>query len=537
MNQIPHIFKKDLRRHYPEILMFLILLALYTRRELQFSLQSVFSVDARSILFYQVTQLITPILVLFWAFLILRVVQSDTLVGDRQWWITKPYQWWNLLAAKLLFISVFISVPLVLVQLFLLHRSGFSILHNLCNLFLMQFTLPLFITLFSLLLACLTRNLSQALLGVGILLAAIIVFSWLRSQFSSNTLDESSKFSQNLQSFLYIAPFIFVPIWQFARRKTWASRGTLIASFGAATLISIIPSANRVERSYPLVVAKDAPMQFAIPAITQAKKAEGVWPDYLTTAALIIPVNVSGVSPGTMILIDGINITPDSLQDSHWSRGWSGQDLQVWPEDQRRDLTYMVKRKEYEEIKSKLLNLHIKLLLSEYQESDARTLLVPPGVFQDSELGICRLTSRAPNAIQCLKPFQSPNYIARFDAPNSHCGSVRRSPNQTPTNLEVAYAWQPARPEFLPDPGLSPLVEYALGFNSVSHIPDANATPQENYTAAALCPGAEIRLSRPILKRQFRIQLDLPNIRLQDLIQEFPVGGADVSSINVRSLR
>jgi len=33
-----------------------------------------------------------------------------------------------------------------------------------------------------------------------------------------------------------------------------------------------------------------------------------------------------------------------------------------------------------------------------------------------------------------------------------------------------------------------------------------------------LCPGSEMRLARPELKRQLRIQLDLPNVRLQDLV-------------------
>ncbi len=65
-----------------------------------------------------------------WIFLTLRVVQGESLVGDQQWWTTKPYEWWKLLLAKELFLLVFVSLPLFLVQLFFLHHAGFSIFSN-----------------------------------------------------------------------------------------------------------------------------------------------------------------------------------------------------------------------------------------------------------------------------------------------------------------------------------------------------------------------------------------------------------------------
>src|SRR6266481_1568008 len=127
MSKILHIFKKDIRRHWPEILISLALLAVYSRRELHFW-QTSLQYDGISPFFF----------LLSWSFLILRVVHSETLVGDRQWWVSKPYIWWQLLLAKLFFIFVFVSVPLFHVQLLLLHRAGFSTLCNIGRLFLMQ---------------------------------------------------------------------------------------------------------------------------------------------------------------------------------------------------------------------------------------------------------------------------------------------------------------------------------------------------------------------------------------------------------------
>src|SRR2546429_528007 len=98
----------------------------------------------------------TPATTLFWTFLIIRFVQGESLVGDRQWWVTKPYEWWNLLAAKPLFILIFISVPLFHVHLLLLQQLGFPILPNLSSLVLTQLSLYFVLFLPALLLASLT---------------------------------------------------------------------------------------------------------------------------------------------------------------------------------------------------------------------------------------------------------------------------------------------------------------------------------------------------------------------------------------------
>ncbi len=529
MNQVLHIFKKDVRRHYLEILLSLAFLALFIRRQLYFWPEGRFSVDVRSLLFGQLTRIISPILLVFWVFLIVRVIQTESLVGDRQWWVTKPYEWEKLLLAKLLFIFTFITVPLGLVQLFLLHHAGYPLRHSLPGVLLMQFTLPLLLILFSVSLACLTRNLGQALIGVGLVMVVLIVGAELTSRLTLNPLRDPSKFSQILESFLPFAALILVPIWQFARRHTWASRGTLAASFAAAALISILPSSSSVEKSHPFVVAKDAPAQFAIESIPQITGEQKPWPDSVELG-LRIPVTVSGVAPGTLIFVDGINIAAGALDDARWSPGWSVQFLQIWPEDRYKTLTYSAKRTEYEKIKSKPLNLHIQLLLEEYEGGDPRTLLIPPGPFRDRSLGICWLTPMGTSVLQCVTPFRAPAYIARFDAPNSPCAPTKDSPL---ANLTVGYAWGRTSSGLLPDAGLNPLVDHTIYFGPVSVVPEEDAAKQRVPTIINLCPGAEIRVARPVLKRQVRIQFDLPNTRLEDLVPPFPGGLSSSYAIGI----
>jgi hypothetical protein len=141
MDHILRIFRKDGRRHWPEILASLILLALYAHLNVHPWQRS-----PQSFLFGRSVSLkgtVTPILLLFWGFMIIRVIQSESLVGERQWWITKPYEWWKLFAAKLLFVVVVILTPLFFVQIYLLHGAGFSIFKNLGGILGTEFALSL----------------------------------------------------------------------------------------------------------------------------------------------------------------------------------------------------------------------------------------------------------------------------------------------------------------------------------------------------------------------------------------------------------
>jgi hypothetical protein len=301
------------------------------------------------------------------------------------------------------------------------------------------------------------------------------------------------------------------------------------ACASVATLLSLIPFSRSVEQSYPLLSLSDSPAQFSIPTIPEGPDNPSGLPNFMTEAVLSIPLNVSGVVPGSVVLINGVNLTVDSSDDAHWTRGWVGQYQQLWPGSQRQNLNYQVKRKKYEKVKAKLQNLHIQLALSEYQEADARTLVLPTTSLRDNDLGICRLSMRGYQVLECRKPFHPLAYMGRFDAPHSPCGSVRRFPNNSPTNLDVAYAWSGPTNEVFPDPGLNPIVEYQVSFNPVSRIPDPHSTSPIEYSAVSLCSGAEVRLTRPVFKRRFRIHLELPAVRLQDLVSRDTFGGVGVS--------
>lgn len=520
MNQVLHIFKKDAVRHWPEILISLVLLDLSTREELHPWQDSSVLSSFRPAFYNLASRWITPATILFWVFLTVRVVQDESLVGDRQWWVTKPYQWSNLLAAKLLFIFIFVSVPLFHVQLLLLHQFGFPILPSLPTLVLSQLSFYLVLFLPALFLASLTKNFGQFLLTVGGIVAVVVSIVCIASKFPSVDTKTPPAIVEVFQSTLLWGSFLVILVWQFARRRRWVSAAALLAMLGLNALISVaVPDAKTVEAKYARVAAQSAPAKIALlePTKSDGWKITNLTLDPASTVNLSIPISVSGVAPGTMVMVDVMKITVDSAGDPEWTRDWKYQHVELWPEDRSTTFSYDMDRKEYEKIKASPENLHIELGLSEYQEADTRIVAIPAAKFVDETLGICRIEPGLGSYLQCLKPFQAPGLMATFDPKKFPCTKMNRS-GLTPEDA-TSHAWEFANHDGFPAPHYSPISDYSIGFRAAALPTDLDSKPSQEFKSVILCPGSEIKLARPQLKCQIRILLDVPNVRLEDLVE------------------
>lgn len=518
MDQILHIFKKDIRRHWPEILLSLTLLALYTNRALHPWTNSLDPYSfSRSFYFFVVTgEYIAPVLVIFWLFLVIRVVQGESLVGDRQWWTTKPYVWWQLLLAKLLFVLVFICVPLFHVQLFLLQYFKFPVQRNLLSLFSMQMSLLLLLICFCVLLASLTKNLVQILLVVGVAaLVAIAVAMWSRGTYGrSSVMEATPTFVDHLGDFLIWGGLSAAVAWQFARRRRWITIAALIVLIGFVAVISAAFTSSKVaERRYITVDPSAAPLNISVKPIEPSNVSKDFSRETSPEVQLSMPVTVSGVPAGSVIHLNAVNIHAQSPEKSTWSSGWLYESQDFWPEDQEKTLAYSVDRKEYEKIRNTQLQLQVDLAISEYQLVDARTLSIVSQRFSDQALGNCRISSLDNSRLHCLYPTRIPEYVIRFDPQQSGC--IDDDSEELAQANTVSYAWKSRDEMGFPDPELSPISDFDPSFQPVSHTSSRNETTKRR--AVRLCPGTSLTLSRPVLRRQLHIRLDPFKARLEDL--------------------
>lgn len=127
MNQAGHIFSKDARHFRWEIGISLALLVALAW-VYPFTFMPAEWINSRAgnpDVLRGVAGLLAALVPVSWWVMITRLVQDENLVGDQQWWITKPYEWPQLMGSKLVFLGAFLVAPLFVAQCALLAVAGF----------------------------------------------------------------------------------------------------------------------------------------------------------------------------------------------------------------------------------------------------------------------------------------------------------------------------------------------------------------------------------------------------------------------------
>src|SRR5690242_10231676 len=127
MKQVFHIFRKDVRHYWPETAASVALVVAFGWNEMRtWAHDDDFAVGIGGFFGYRfLSGFVVALVPIAWSFLAVRVIQGESLVGDRQFWVTRPYEWKKLLAAKMFFVLSFINLPLFALDVFLLAKAGF----------------------------------------------------------------------------------------------------------------------------------------------------------------------------------------------------------------------------------------------------------------------------------------------------------------------------------------------------------------------------------------------------------------------------
>ena len=175
MRQALHILWKDMRHHWPEI----VLLALTTGFWARISVETLLPEDD------WIAPAAAGLLGVMWLAMVARVLHGEPLVGDREFWQTRPYRWYWLLLAKVSFLALFLLGPVGIAEGWMLWKSKLAMEWIWVGLVARNMALLMFLVLMPLMaLAAVTRNMVQyilALLGLGLAVVSAIGFgSWMR---------------------------------------------------------------------------------------------------------------------------------------------------------------------------------------------------------------------------------------------------------------------------------------------------------------------------------------------------------------------
>ena len=178
MIQFLHIFRKDVRHLWPDLTIYIGVLIAFAFAQPALWPGATGAAEPGAVigiaLFITLLRLLIPLL---WLLIIVRLVQDESLVGDRQFWITRPYSRRSLLGAKLFFIIACIALPFAVMQGYLLFHAGLHLFAAAPDLLLNLFYLALLTWLPFMAVAAVTSTLPRALMSIIAAFVAFFIFA------------------------------------------------------------------------------------------------------------------------------------------------------------------------------------------------------------------------------------------------------------------------------------------------------------------------------------------------------------------------
>lgn len=243
------------------------------------------------------------LLLLVWVILIARVIHAETLPGVRQFWITRPYDWRSLLAAKVLFVAAFVSLPLALADGVILAAHGFALWPKLPALLLNQaligaaFLLPLAV------IAALTRGMVHFVLVMAGLWALWIGSQWFRATDGSGV--------DWVRMYLWIAGASIVSasllLWQYRRRGTAAARTVAITALVAISLgAGLLPWAMEFAIQTRLSRRHIDPASLRVELDSDRMWMARAFPEQEDTVSVHVPLSVRGAAADVSAVVEGL---------------------------------------------------------------------------------------------------------------------------------------------------------------------------------------------------------------------------------------
>jgi len=448
---------------------------------------------------------------------VVRSIHDESLVGDRQFWVTRPYDWKKLAAAKILTALLFIHVPLFIAQVAILERSGFRAALHVRELLLVQLQIFWVLDVAAALVAAVTSNIVQILLwlvGVAVFIAGL---ASLAEAVPNETMPIPGDAPGYLAGAAWVALCAVVLLIQFRRRKVWIARLVIFAAALALVLVIVAsPYALLVARAYPELPPGASPP--LILRVATHPRAEGSKPyepgEREKEVSLTFPTSSSVIERNTFALIEGVRVTIESASGETSKSRWHTEDWEFWPGDTEFDVPVSVERRFFDRNRDAPVKVHFSFAMRAYRETGIHEVIARAGEFPVEGVGTCWLEPhrirgilfRRVDSLSCESAFVEPTVSGRFDTSASTCTP---GPREDPNIHESAHLFVQSGSD--PDPEIIPVHFFGLYFNGRG-IDSSRKFP------LGICVGTPVMLSKPKTFLTGRIETEIDGIKLSDFL-------------------
>jgi hypothetical protein len=354
---------------------------------------------------------------LAWWYLIAAVIHEEALPGNRQYWLTRPFSRRDLLAAKAIFILVFICLPDFCTEVTILVLRGKPLFEYLPDLLISQLFSLAKVFLPAAVLAAITGGLVEfawtglaAFAGAGFILMALALRFLPQSELDWGGLDW---FRATAVAALLLAASAAILLVQYVRRQTWLCRSILAAAVPIGVFLTWMPGwhtafALQCRLSGQPVADTVASIAFDPARDSRTRPIGKVMRPGQSVHGIAIPVRVTGIPEGMALYSERASVSADAPAHARWISGWDSLNSlwlgrgQAGMEDERfltGDGEYWlylnIHSSFYGRAGSKPLHLHAKLALTLLSREQVSPLMLREGAQAVSNDGFCWITVRS----------------------------------------------------------------------------------------------------------------------------------------------
>lgn len=475
MKQALHIFRKDLFHLWPE-------LGVYGFLLVAFSLEAPPNwpgVQSSNPITSTLVTLLKVLIPLSSLVIITRVVHEESLVGQDQFWITRPYRWGSLLVSKCTFIVLMLMLPLAMMQWSLVFQASLNPFTAFAGMTscLAKFSVVWFLFL---LVATFTSTLSSAFMtvaGIAVLWAGIL-------QFLSP--DSGTRMSPpgvlGWAAVVFAALLIATLVYQYRHRRPMVAR----VAFGAILTLFVLlngvfwsahsESVIRVMVRSLYSAPSDSALRLSfvpnsVPYEDQ-KEDDGIPPGYIE---LKMPIGIVGLQKDVRVNDANITFVLDGPH-VHYESPWEPATMNDT------NIAFLIQQKVYEASLPGQVKMDVQLIGETLRPGGSETVSIEKS-FPSPDHGRCILDR---GTVTCRYAYETPGakLVKGFPVSGS-CGVV--------PGTNAAYARFRAFPT---GTVLDPVKQQALSFEG------------------RMCPGTPLTFLEFYPGTRFRLALNLPNVSL-----------------------
>jgi hypothetical protein len=320
MRQALHIFRKDVRFLWPQIVVVLAMTALFAWSR---SVEASIFGRRNPIGGNDLRDTISFFLMMGWLYFIACLVYKEPPVGDRQFWVTRPYSWKSLLAAKALSIVLFLNLPFLISDIVIVSANGLSPAKAAANLLGRQLAIAAILLLPMAALAATTRYLAQMVFTLAVVFGVNIVLNP-----PYNLWGRLSWIPECTSAAILTAGTFAILAWQYAQRRTPISRTILAAIAGicfAVLMSKPVGPAVALQSHFPRAL-EDMPGVRLTFAPGPLPKGVPISPNQVfifePAARGWIPIRIDGIVSGVQVKADLVEVQIRGPEGTSWSSGW-----------------------------------------------------------------------------------------------------------------------------------------------------------------------------------------------------------------------